>query len=369
MKKLMLFESFSNFLNEIKFTNHWKERSALPKEKDSGESRILQYSDQHKNGWTLEGLIDKRRNPIDMEKFLDGTGISEEELKKDIVQALRIITRNPALEKWSDNTPLRYQLLSLGRIGIFNGTKTAYPLLKTRKEEKGTSYEPADGVWGISDRNEGVTFMYFTSDKKGAEAFYEQAKKVSKMRDLDFLNNTNFFSPYGTDFELIIDASDAGALSRKMKMEKQVLGEEIQFGPKKETKYESIPNPEPQRKTLSPGDNISAVVKYVSQTDPIPGRIIDILNIKDIQTAQKAKNLDKIKEIKIQFVPDSEEHRKFGPDGKVLAIPITLTDKSVLGIDGVKYKVLGPSGSKPLVTSEPSILDKGSVQTWLEETK
>jgi hypothetical protein len=111
------------------------------------------------------------------------------------------------------------------------------------------------------------------------------------------------------------------------------------------------------------------VVKYVSQTDPIPGRIIDILNIKDIQTAQKAKNLDKIKEIKIQFVPDSEEHRKFGPDGKVLAIPITLTDKSVLGIDGVKYKVLGPSGSKPLVTSEPSILDKGSVQTWLEETK
>ena len=133
--------------------------------------------------------------------------------------------------------------------------------------------------------------------------------------------------------------------------------------------HKSIPNPEPQRKTLSPGDNISAVVKYVSQTDPIPGRIIDILNIKDIQTAQKAKNLDKIKEIKIQFVPDSEEHRKFGPDGKVLAIPITLTDKSVLGIDGVKYKVLGPSGSKPLVTSEPSILDKGSVQTWLEETK
>jgi len=182
MKKLMLFESFSNFLNEIKFTNHWKERSAFPKEKDSGESRILQYSDQHKNGWTLEGLIDKRRNPIDMEKFLDGTGISEEELKKDIVQALRIITRNPALEKWSDNTPLRYQLLSLGRIGIFNGNKTAYPLLKTRKEEKGTSYEPADGVWGISDRNEGVTFMYFTSDKKGAEAFYEQAKKVSNAR-------------------------------------------------------------------------------------------------------------------------------------------------------------------------------------------
>lgn len=369
MKKLMLFESFSNFLNEIKFTNHWNERSALPKEKDSGESRILQYSDQHKNGWTLEGLIDKRRNPIDMEKFLDGTGISEEEFKKDIVQALRIITRNPALEKWSDNTPLRYQLLSLGRIGIFNGTKTAYPLLKTRKEEKGTSYESADGVWGISDRNEGVTFMYFTADKKGAEAFYEQAKKVSKMRDLDFLNNTNFFSPYGADFELIIDASDPEALSRKMKMEKQVLGEEIQFGPKMETKYEYVPNPEPQRKTLSPGDKFSAVVKYVSQTDPIPGRIIDILNIKDIQTAQKAKNLDKVKEIKIKFVPDLEEHKKFGPDGKVLAIPITLTDKSVIGVDGVKYKILGPSGSKPLVTSEPSILDKGSVQTWVEETK
>ncbi len=80
-------------------------------------------------------------------------------------------------------------------------------------------------------------------------------------------------------------------------------------------------------------------------------------------------NLDQIKEIKIKFVPESIEHRKFGPDGKVLAIPITLTDKSVIGMDGVNYKILGSSGSKPLVTSEPSILDKGRVQTWVEETK
>jgi hypothetical protein len=369
MKRLMLFENFSGFLNEIKFTNHWKERSALPKEKEAAESRIVEYSERSKSGWTLEGMIDNKGDKVEIEKFLNETYLDTEKLKSEIVDALRILTRSETLEKWSDNTPLRYQLLYLGKIGVYNGKKKSFPLLKTRKEEKGISYEPSDGVWGISDKNEGITFMYFPSTKKGAEMFYEQAKRVSGMRDLDFLNNTNFFSPYGQDFELIIDATDPNAISRKKKLVKQTSGEEVKYGPEEQKNYTYTTSAEPQRKTFSVGDKIGAIVKYVSQTETTPGTILEIMNIKEIEDAQKAKNLEKVKEIKVRFVPDLEKDRKYTSDGKVLAIPVTLTEGSFVEIEGTRYKILGASGNKPLVTSEPSIIQKGSVQTWVEETK
>jgi hypothetical protein len=211
--------------------------------------------------------------------------------------------------------------------------------------------------------------MYFPSTKKGAEMFYEQAKRVSGMRDLDFLNNTNFFSPYGQDFELIIDATDPNAISRKKKLVKQTSGEEVKYGPEEQKNYTYTPSAEPQRKTFSVGDKIGAIVKYVSQTETTPGTILEIMNIKEIEDAQKAKNLEKVKEIKVRFVPDLEKDRKYTSDGKVLAIPVTLTEGSFVEIEGTRYKILGASGNKPLVTSEPSIIQKGSVQTWVEETK
>lgn len=368
MKKLLLFESFVEKLYEIKFTGHWKERSAMPKEDNANQSRIQQYSDKFKYGWTLDGLIDNRRDSVDVESFLKDTSLDAETLKREIVEALRVLTRSSALEKWRDLNS-KYQLLDLGKIGVYNGNKTVYPLLKTRSEEKGIIYDPAEGVWGIADQNEGITFMYYPANKEGAELFYSQARRSSKLRDLDFLKSSNFFSPYGQGFKLIIDATDPSPASRVKKLEKQVQGEEIEFGPEKEKEYVSVQIAEPQRKTFSSGDSIGAIVKYVSATEPTPGKIQEILNIGEIKDAQKAKNLDRIKEIKIRFIPDSEDHRKYGADGKVLAIPITLTDGSIFTLKGVKYKILGPAGNKPLVTSEPSIINAGSVQTWVEETK
>jgi hypothetical protein len=368
MDKLLLFESFVEKIYEIKFTAHWKERSATAKEENAEQSRIQQYSEKFKFGWTLEGLIDNRRDLVNTEEFLKNTSLDTETLKREIVEALRVLTRSSALEKWRDLNS-KFQLLDLGKIGIYNGNKTLYPLFKTKSIDKGITYEPAEGVWGIADQNEGITFMYYPANKKGAELFYSQARRSSKLKDLDFLKSANFFSPYGQGFKLIIDATDPSPASRVKKLEKQVQGEEIEFGPEKEKEYVSVQIAEPQRKTFSPGDSIGAIVKYVSATEPIPGKIKEIINISEIKDAQKAKNLDKIKEIKIKFIPDSEDYRKISSDGKVLAIPVTLTDGSIFTIKNVMYKILGPSGNKPLITSEPSIINAGSIQTWAEETK
>ena len=369
MKKILLFESFVQKLDELKFTSHWKERSSLPREDNASQSRIQEYSDKTKYGWTLDGLIDNKRNQVEPDEFLKNTYLDKESLKGEIVKALRVLTRGSYLEKWKDNSVKPIQLLDLGKIGVYNGEKTLYPLLKTIDVESGIPYEPAEGVWGVADRNEGITFMYFPATKKGAESFYTQAKKTSKLRDLEFLQNSGFLFPYGEGFKLIIDATDPSPISRASKLEKQVNGQEITYGPEPEKKYVYTPNLEPQRKTFSPGDTIGAIVKYVSVAEPTLGKIQEILNIGEIKDAQKSKNLDRVKEIKIRFIPELEKDRKYGSDGNVLAVPITLTENSIITIKDIKYKILGAAGNKPLVTSEPSIINSGSVQTWVEETK
>jgi hypothetical protein len=88
--------------------------------------------------------------------------------------------------------------------------------------------------------------------------------------------------------------------------------------------------------------------------------------MKEIQNFQKLKSLSEIKEIKVAFLPEDEKHIKKGSDGNPLQITLKIVEGSKIIIDGIGYTVLGESGDKPLITSEPSILNKGSVQTWVK---
>ena len=383
MKKILLFESFIQKLNELDFTAHWKERSSLPTEDNSSQSRIQEFSEKTKHGWTLDGLIDNRRNKVDIDKFLENTYLDKESLRKEIVKALRVLTRGGYLERWKDNSGPAIQLLDLGKIGVYNGEKTVYPLLKTRSEEKGVSYEPAEGVWGVADRNVGITFMYFPATKQGAELFYTQAKRTSKLRDLDFLQSSGFVFPYGEGFRLIIDATDPVEVSRSLKLEKQVRGEEITYGPEPERDYVPVQTFEPTRKTISQDDEIGYVVKFIDGQKFLNGRILEIINFGDIKKAQKTKSLPGIQDIKVRFLPyepekgvmkddeykKEQEKYKRSESGEILPVTISLKDGSIFISDGVKYKILGPTKGKPLVTAEPSIINAGKVQTWVQETK
>ena len=382
MKKLLLFESFVEKLYEIKFTGHWKERSAIPTEDNANQSRIQQYSNRFRYGWALDGLIDNRRNPVDINGFLQDTNLDEETLKREIVQALRVLTRSLTLERWSEpNT--RYQLLDLGKIAVYNGDKNAYPLFGTKNEEKGIVYDSAEGVWGIAEKNEGITFMYYPANKEGAELFYSQARRSSNLRDLDFLQSSNFFSPYGQGFKLIIDATDPSPVSRARKLEMQVRGQKIELGPEPERDFVPVQTPDPTRKTISPGDEIEYIVKFIDGEKFLKGRILDIFNMEDIKKAQRTKSLSGIQDIKVRFLPYEpekvgmkddqykKEQEKYtrNDSGEILPVTISLKDGSIFISDGVKYKILGPTKGKPLVTAEPSIINAGNVQTWVQETK
>ena len=98
------------------------------------------------------------------------------------------------------------------------------------------------------------------------------------------------------------------------------------------------------------------------------GIVTSILNMNDIKDAQKMKSLGTIQEIKVSFLPSDPQYVKTGSNGQPIAITIKISGGTKIIIDGEEYEVLGEEGGKPLVTSEPSIIDKGSVQTWVKKS-
>ena len=105
--------------------------------------------------------------------------------------------------------------------------------------------------------------------------------------------------------------------------------------------------------------------------------------MEDIKKAQRTKSLSGIQDIKVRFLPYEpekvgmkddqykKEQEKYtrNDSGEILPVTISLKDGSIFISDGVKYKILGPTKGKPLVTAEPSIINAGNVQTWVQETK
>ena len=85
----------------------------------------------------------------------------------------------------------------------------------------------------------------------------------------------------------------------------------------------------------------------------------------EIKDKQKASSLADIAGIKLSFLPAKKEERIIS-NGREIPFVSTLKPGSIVEIDGVEYTILGPEGGKPLVTSEPSIIKSGKVQTWVE---
>jgi hypothetical protein len=386
MKYLFLFESFLEKLNEIELGNHWRERSANPGEQNSRLSRIQPYSREFPDGWRLNGLLNNRRDNVSVGNFLEGTAINEDQLNKMISYALRELTRSEYIKNYIPPGDKRVSMIGLGKIGVYNGKSTAFAHLSTYNPKKDTWYGGGEGIWGVADRNMGITFYYLPMTKNGIESFYNSTRNEFKMSDLEFLENSTLVYPKGERFSLVIDATDHDLDSIKTKIKRQLLDQPIEYGPAPAKDLVTIRKIEPTRKTFSPGDDIKYTIKYIDEKEPLDGKILDIVNMDQIKKAQKSKSLSDIKEIKILFQPDEQSvkdetnkerkekikkiNKKFKrtPDGKIIPITISFKDGSLIYIDGIKYKILGPANGKPLITAEPSILNIGNVQTWVEET-
>jgi len=121
----------------------------------------------------------------------------------------------------------------------------------------------------------------------------------------------------------------------------------------------------PERKTIGPGDKIGLIARAVSAEDFTDGIIKDITNFNEIKDKQKTGDLGKVEGIKVSFLPVDKSQR-FIKDGREIPFSLTIKSGSRIKIDGEEYLVLGPEKGKALVTSEPSIIKLGKVQTWVQ---
>jgi hypothetical protein len=122
----------------------------------------------------------------------------------------------------------------------------------------------------------------------------------------------------------------------------------------------------PERKTISPGDEVGLIINKISPENFTYGNIGEITNMGEIKDKQKTGSLSEVEGIKVSFLPTRREDRIVS-NGREIPFVSTLKSGSRISIDGIAYVVLGPQGGKPLVASEPSIIKSGKVQTWVEE--
>ena len=128
----------------------------------------------------------------------------------------------------------------------------------------------------------------------------------------------------------------------------------------------SIRKTVPERKTISPGDEIGLIINKISPDSFTYGKIGEITNMGEIKDKQKTGSLSEVEGIKLSFLPSRKEDRIVS-NGREIPFVSTLKSGSRISIDGIGYVVLGSQGGKPLVASEPSIIKSGKVQTWVEE--
>lgn len=368
MKHLQLFESFIDQLNEIRMDNHWLERTSLPGQTNSSMSRIVPRSSEFPFGYRVVNFIDNKGEEISSSRFFSKVILDPKILFSLLTKSLYSLTRSKRLRDWNPSNEKAFQMMRLGKICFFNGENKFYPIISGGKGSSAEGeYDSGEVVWGFAKEGDlGITIKYYPDTSLGTDNMYKSSRIDSKLSDLQFYKNSEIVYPYGNNFELIIDLTDPDLESIERKINNQVEGLPIELGPQPEKIFVPTEEKEIVRKTISPGEEIGLIVGYVSKELPTLGVISEIINMTEIKDAQKIKSLDSVKEIKVKFIPSDPKNRKFSADGKILAIPITLKDGSIISIKGKSYKILGPTGGKPLITSEPSIINVGNVQTWVE---
>jgi len=370
MKYIKLFESFIEQLNEIRFDDHWIERTSLKRDPDAAESRIIPRSKDTPYGFVIKEFLTDSGFSISTQDGIDNLGFGKETIESLITASIYSMTRSLRIKNFVPDNGKQYTRMKIGKIAIIKDGKKYYPVI-SGGDGAGGEYLPGEVIWGFAKNVDlGITIKYYPDTQQGDALAYATAKKDSGLSDKAFHENSELVYPYGKDFNVVIDLTgkeikDLPRIERNIKNAIEGFPEEIE--------REYVPQVDKiiLRKSINPGDRIGVIVNYVSKEIPTFGTVDEIINIKDIEDAQKLKSLDSIQEIKIKFLPENPEYQKVGIDQQtkkevILRIPIRLTDNSIVVIDGTKYKILGPSNGKPLITAEPSIINAGSVQTWVE---
>ena len=209
----------------------------------------------------------------------------------------------------------------------------------------------------------GSTIKYYPSDEHGKTLMYDASMKDSKLSAAAFHKLSEISYPYAKNFRLVIDLTDPNLDRVQRKLVAQVEGREWSLGPGEEREGINYEKPKKIRKTLSKGMNIGLIVPFINPKEFTLGKITEIRNLQQIKDLRKFDSLSDLEVLEIGFIPNDVNLRKFRSDGTPLEFTIKLKPESTLSIDGTAYRI---PKEKPMVTSEPSIINQGNVQIWAE---
>lgn len=374
---LKLFEEFQQLL-EIKLDSHWLDRT----DQKGQLSRIVRRTSFNLAGWRIVNFIDENRTTFSPTDFLSAVKIDQKDFDKILTEALFRMTRSAKLKNWEPTNSKLENLLRLGKIAVWNGTKKLYVVL-AGGNEKGGEFNAGDVLWGVcriigNQPNIGKTIKYYPDTEEGNNEAYEDSRKSAGMTKAEYNNDWGISEPYGKKFEIIIDLTDDDFVNILTKIKDQIDGKKITFGPvdkqKKEKEDPFYLSPEFKRITVV--KDIELVIedtfgkKRMYKILDSPKNSEELYKTWEDDKLHGTNNLKKssvdVKAIEVQEL--------VGPHGvRVSTIGkekfITLYPGDTVYVKKIKKgEPIDPKVPYTLkwITSEPSILRKGSVQIALD---
>lgn len=383
--KFHLFESsFWGKLDEIRYSEHWQSRTwgtGAPSGERT-EARVQPHSKNFPYGFRIQGMTPADGSLVTLEQMIELTGSTEQEIYGLVTNALISLCRNEFLRTWDpegDSKEIFLWLLKLGRISLYWNNMDYIVTLEAGAGPSNLEefYPAGDAIWGYADKREANstfakepfvypllarTIKFYPNTPEGNEIAYQSARKVSGQSQLDFYKVTRQAQPYGNDFVLRIDMTDDDNQNRITKIKAQVLGQNIELGPRQRVERGDVDEEIGQitRKTIKPGDEIGLIPSPRFQA-PIMGTIDSILNMNQIKSLSDLKDLPSLEFVEVQFNATNEADRITVND-RVIPFKPKIKKGTRLIIDGNLYEI---PEDKSIVTSEPSIIKKGHVQLWV----
>lgn len=387
MRHLLLFESYIDKIYEIRLDPHWIERTSL---KDV-MSRALPYNSNFAYGFKVSKFLDDKNNDVSKTQAISNLNIEEDKLNIYISKAIHYITNSKKLKDWLPNDSNPIQMLDLGRICFNNGTYKYYPVIKSGKGpgQMEQFYTEGDNIWGaVKDNDLGITVKYYPSDGSGIERMYADFQRDTKFSANVFYKSSSWGYPYGEDFEIVVDLTDDNPVSIESKLKEQSEGREWKMGPEEKEEY-VLPEPnyfalDLKRIQLSPGLVIAIEnqetgkknlyqVSYIANADELYQIYLeDKKNKTQLLKSQPLIFVGVPVQEFVKFIGGKEINKIVVTGSSSIGKRVTLNPGDFVYI---KKQVRSNYGAIDdpnvryrfkFVTSEPSILKRGSAQIALE---
>jgi len=203
---ILLFESYVNSIYEVKYNQrHFWDRTSL----DNPESRVVPYSLKYPYGFTVESFLnqnDRREDPDFIENFL---GIDIDTANNYISKALNLLTNNDRLTNWNPPAGKEFQMADVGRICFKYYSQKYYPIIAGGRGPEGGFYDGGDRIWLIIREGDRViTVKYCEDTYEGRISMSKAFAKDAQMSNEEFKKVSAYSSPYGRNFEVVIDVTD-----------------------------------------------------------------------------------------------------------------------------------------------------------------